>query len=373
MKLLLLDQFSDLGGAQQCLLELLPAFAAQGWHAAVGLPGNGELFRRVRALGFETETIECGPYASGRKSVADLPRFVSGTPKLARQIRDLAARMQADLVYVNGPRLLPAVALATLDVPVLFHAHSFLPPGPVRRLAGMALRRSNASVVGQCRFVAEPWRQYVRPERISVVYNGVAGPERLTPKQRHRDLRIGCLGRIAPEKGQKEFIQAAAAIHQAVPDSRFTIFGTPLFGDVAAARYEAEVREAAAGLPVEFAGWVGDVSAALADLDLLLVPSTAVEGTTRVILEAFAAALPVIAFASGGIPEVVEHGVNGLLPDSTEAMARDAIALLSGDGQRLAEMARAARDTWEKRFTLARYQADMLHTLLVAAGLMGVV
>ena len=90
MKLLLLDQFSDLGGAQQNLLELLPAIRDAGWQTLVGLPGDGELFERVRALGFEAERIECGPYGSGRKSAADFARFLAGTPRLARQMRRMA-------------------------------------------------------------------------------------------------------------------------------------------------------------------------------------------------------------------------------------------------------------------------------------------
>ena len=81
MKLLLLDQFSDLGGAQQNLLELLPAVRDAGWRTLVGLPGEGELFERVRALGFEVERIACGPYGSGRKSAADFGRFLAGTPR----------------------------------------------------------------------------------------------------------------------------------------------------------------------------------------------------------------------------------------------------------------------------------------------------
>ena len=62
MKLLLLDQFSDLGGAQHNLLELLPALRDAGWSALVGLPGDGVLFERVRAMGFQAERIACGPY-----------------------------------------------------------------------------------------------------------------------------------------------------------------------------------------------------------------------------------------------------------------------------------------------------------------------
>ena len=87
-----------------------------GWHTLVGLPGEGELFERVRALGFEAERIECGPYGSGRKSAADFGRFLAGTPRLAWQMRRMAKRVDADLVYLNGPRLLPAAAMAGLGL-----------------------------------------------------------------------------------------------------------------------------------------------------------------------------------------------------------------------------------------------------------------
>src|SRR5205823_13796101 len=108
MRLLLLDQYSDPGGAQRCLLDLLPAIQERGWQAVVGLPGDGELFGRVRAMGFETARLACGPYSAGRKSLRDGARFLVESPRLARQIRDLARRLSADLIYINDPRLLPA-------------------------------------------------------------------------------------------------------------------------------------------------------------------------------------------------------------------------------------------------------------------------
>jgi glycosyltransferase involved in cell wall biosynthesis len=362
MRLLLLDQFSDPGGAQQVLLELLAAIRERGWKALVGLPGEGEMFQRVRALGFEAERVECGPYTSGRKSATDLARFLKGTPRLARQIEEMASRVEADLIYVNGPRLVPAAGRARLGAPVLFHAHSYLPPGATRMLTGWCLRGMRAWVLGTCRFVAEPWRRYVAPERLSVVYNGVAGPSGAghRPALSGTGRAVGCIGRIAPEKGQREFLAAASIIHGAVPDCRFFVYGAALFSAADALRYDAEVRASAAGLPVEFPGWTTDVYGALASLDLLLVPSAAHEATTRVILEAFAAGVPVIAFRAGGIPEVVDHNVDGLLADSTEEMARMAIELLTGDPARLRSISESARATWRRRFTLEAYHRQVL-------------
>jgi hypothetical protein len=371
MNLLLLDQYSDLGGAQQNLLELLQAVRDMGWRTLVGLPGEGALFKRVRALGFEAEPIECGPYRSGRKSAADFGRFLADTLPLARHMRRMAKRVDADLVYLNGPRLLPAAAMAgfgrELRRPVLFHSHSYLGAGAARCLAGFALRRMDAWLVGQCEFVAMPWRPFVRPERIAVIYNGVAGPSRVRSRPPAAPPRVGSIGRIAPEKGQREFVAAAARIYHVLPSCRFVIYGAPLFGERAATDYEAQVRADAEGLPLEFAGWVDDIYAGMAQLDLLLVPSAGHEATTRVILEAFAAGVPVVAFASGGIPEVVEDGVTGLLANTAEDMAQRAIELLAGDTGRLVAIAQAARESWEHRFTLQRYRRQILRAMEASA------
>jgi glycosyltransferase involved in cell wall biosynthesis len=370
MRLLILDQFSDPGGAQRCLLDLLPAIRQRGWQALVALPGEGELFERVRALGFETARVDCGPYSHGRKSLRDAARFLAQTPRLARQIRKLTSDVQADLVYINGPRLLPAAALAGLGFPVqgspvVFHSHSYLPPGLVRKLAGAALRRMDARVIACCRFVAQPWRPHVRPENLSVIYNGVPGPAALLPRPREGPPRVGCIGRIAPEKGQREFLAAASIIRRAMPDCRFWVYGAPLFSEP---RYSEEVRAAAAGMPVEFAGWIPDVYAALAGLDLILVPSAAHEATTRVIVEAFAAGVPVVAFRSGGIPEVVDDGGGAWLADSVEEMARIAVDFLTAAPEVRAAVSQAARDCWCRRFTLDRWHDAVIRQLEIKPG-----
>src|SRR5207244_6900376 len=127
-----------------------------------------------------------------------------------RRIRAMAEDIRADVIYINGPRLLPAAAWADPGLPVVFHAHSFLFSGPVRRMAGLSLARMDAHVIGQCEFVTEPWRWYGPAERVKVIYSGVAGPARLPARRVGGPPRVGCLGRIAPEQGQRDFVDAAA-------------------------------------------------------------------------------------------------------------------------------------------------------------------
>jgi len=334
MRILLLDQYSDPGGAQQCLLDLLPGFRERGWRVVVGLPGNGKLFELVRAEGFDVERVNVRARAGG-------------VVRLAREIRRLARRTGADLLYLNGPRLLPAAALARVPTQAVFHSHSYLKP-VARAVARAALQSLVARVIASCEFVGRQWGP-----NVPVIYNGVRCSEIA-----HRGGRIGCIGRIAVEKGQLEFIDAVRLIHSEAPDSRFAIYGAALFSGV---DYERRVRTAAKGLPIEFRGWVDDVYQALAELDLLLVPSTGPEATTRVILEAYAAGVPVIAFPSGGIPEVVDHGRTGFLAKSAAEMAQLAVNLMRGDRRPIIQ---AAHERWRRDFTLERYRQQVLDFLV---------
>lgn len=367
MNILCLDQFGELGGAQRCLLDLLPAIAAGGWKAEVAAPGEGPLAKHAMAVGAAAHRIHCGPYRSGRKTAADAARFVFQTPRLAGEIRALIRRYDPGLVYVNGPRLLPAVAVAARKgPPVLFHAHSLL-GGPALHLAGLALRIARAAVVASCRFVAWPLSPYCGS--LPIVYNGVsAGPLRDRDDAR-TVFRVGVIGRISPEKGQADFLRAARLLQRDAACFQFVLCGAPLFSSPAAERYYAGLQELAEGLPVEFTGWREDVSELLAGLDLLVVPSTAVDATPRVILEAFAAGVPVMAFAVGGIPEIVDHGRTGFLVErrSPQALAQAIRRVLLDERYRLTEVACAARTAACGRFSLERYRERMLEIMRAAA------
>jgi glycosyltransferase involved in cell wall biosynthesis len=376
MNILCLDQFGELGGAQRCLLDEIPAMIARGWSVHLAVPA-GPLAQRAAELHATVEPICCGPYTSGKKTLVDVARFASEAPRLAGEIRGLAARYRADLIYVNGPRLLPAAALSVYNAArkcprVLFHAHSIL-DGPPRWLGGRSLAKAGAAVVASCRFVAAPLAQYCGDRGVRVVYNGV---RRIAPANRpveRPDFRIGVIGRISPEKGQAEFLRAARILldpHKASPACRFLICGAPLFSDPAAMRYCTELEALAEGLPVEFAGWTEDVEGVLAALDLLVVPSAAIDATPRVILEAFAAGVPVVAFSSGGIPEIVAHGVTGCL---VEERSPKALALAIGDllrePERLREVAERACAKARGDFSLERYRAEMAAAIEAAVAI----
>jgi len=88
-----------------------------------------------------------------------------------------------------------------------------------------------------------------------------------------------------------------------------------------------------------------------------------------VILEAFAAGVPVIAFASGGIPEIVEHNVTGFLVEqrSHEALAAAMRHWLLREPGRLREVAACARLKAGSDFSLERYRQQVLEAMQSAA------
>ena len=353
MRVLLLDQYSDRGGGQRMLLQTLCAIRARGWNALVALPGAGPMFEEVRELGFRTAIIDCGPFRSGSKSPADSLRFFVQLPRLARRIAELTARFAPQVLYINGPRLLPAAARAGVGTPVLFHAHTGL-KGMQQRLAGAAVRRLHASVVAVSESVAACWRPFAA---VAIVHNAVKGPVCRRAHRPEGPPRVGCIGRLSPEKGQREFLQVARRILERIPDARFFIYGAPLFGDRAAARYAQQVRAAAKDLPVEIPGWVDDVYDVFANLDLLLVPSVWEEPNALVILEAFAAGVPVIAFRTGGIPEFLDQ-----LADTPAQMALMAIDILT-DPARHAALAQAGIEAWRTKFHPRRYNREITEAI----------
>ncbi len=171
MNILFLDQFNGLGGGQQCLRDLIPGIIGRSWTAHVGLPAGGPLGREISEAGGIVHEIQLEQYSNGRKSITDMMRFALEAPILAREIRRLIKAHRIDLVYVNGPRLLPAAALATDKL--VFHSHSLISARYATLLAGMSLRRSGATVIASSSFVAEPLHSHVRRERLRIVYNGV--------------------------------------------------------------------------------------------------------------------------------------------------------------------------------------------------------
>lgn len=349
MKILLVDQFSGSAGGQQCLVDLAPGLVERGWDVSAAIPSGGTLASRLREAGVQVVEFPPLEYTNSRKTARDALRFAVDFPALARLIR----QQRADVVYANGPRVLPAAALAAKRL--VFHAHSLVPERASKALVDISLRSRRATVIAACRFVALPLPR----QRQHIVYSGV--PDFGVALRAPAKPRIGLIGRIAKEKGQVDFIRAARLVLERSADCEFVVCGAPLHLGQA---YLHEVGELAKDLPVTFLGWRDDVGAVLRTLTAIAVPSSSIDAAPRVIMEAFSAGVPVVAYPSGGIGELIEHGRNGLLSSAAQPQALAASLLdLIFHPEKRDLLGKSARATYLRRFTLERYRREIAEIL----------
>lgn len=367
MNILCIEQFPKLGGGQRSLIDLLPAFSMRRWRPRVAVPGQGPFCEAVRNLGYEIDDLDCSWYSSVRKPARQIVKYAFEFPHLASSLTDVARTQKTDLIYVNGPRLLPAAAWVARQraIPLVFHCHNRLLQPSAVFTAGVSLRLSRGWMIACCSHVREPLRQFVNPQRIRVIYNGLnavnVAPPTLTKKMR----RIGVIGRIEPEKGQLEFIRAAALVKREFRDCQFSVIGAPMFSSTA---YYERVLAANHELCIEFPGWRDDIPEIFAGLDLLVVPSTPADATARVILEAYTAGVPVVAFPTGGIPEIIKDGETGFLATefTHEALAARIISVLKMASSEVQAVTSNAKQAWQRHYTLDLYRRQVCDVVAAA-------
>lgn len=230
----------------------------------------------------------------------------------------------------------------------------------VRERLGVASANASAGVVCVSHASLDGFaaRYRLRRRRWGVLHNGVdlarfvpapgGGPGALPA-----DLGIPpgapvvtLVAHLRYEKGHPEAIDAWPEVLRAVPDARLLIVGEgPMEGDL-----RRQVAERGLQHRVHFAGVRRDIDEVLRGTFVALLP-TYIEALPTALLEAAACGVPAIATRVGGVPEVVDDGVTGLLVELGDAAAlpRAVVALLTDESRRAA-MGRAARARAEARF-----------------------
>lgn len=195
--------------------------------------------------------------------------------------------------------------------------------------------------------LSERWRDYILTlapsARVEILSNPVAINS--TPIRRPEPGRILFLGRLDPRKGVYDLVTAIAAVNHTMPPGspalRLVVAGD---GDGSALTEFAD--RAGVGKQLEQLGWIGPVerSQQLARASMFVLPSHH-EGVPMSMLEAMSAGVPIIVSSVGGIPDLVTHGVHGLLvpPGDIEALA-SALARLVFDLPLQETLASAARE-----------------------------
>ncbi|HHM06041.1 MAG TPA: glycosyltransferase [Gammaproteobacteria bacterium] len=168
---------------------------------------------------------------------------------------------------------------------------------------------------------------------------------------------IGIVARLDPIKNHRLLLKAMAAVRGCCPDAVLLIIGDgPLRAEL-----EAQARALQLAGRVHFLGGRDDVPALLALMDVFVLCSHS-EGLSLTLIEAAAAARPIVATAVGGNGEVVQDGVNGrLVPPNDPAALAGALMDLLRDPAGAQAMGQAGRAVYAREFTLdtmvRRYEA----------------
>jgi glycosyltransferase involved in cell wall biosynthesis len=154
--------------------------------------------------------------------------------------------------------------------------------------------------------------QKVCPREVSVIPNGISLEKfKVSSRYKKESTRtVIFVGRLHPVKGIQYLIEAMTIVHQKMPDTKLIIVGD----GAERSRLEKHVKELDLNDCIQFAGKVPQerIPEFMHQADIFVLPSLS-EGFPSVLLEAMASGLPVIATSVGGIPELIDEGINGFL------------------------------------------------------------
>ena len=254
--------------------------------------------------------------------------------------------------FYSNVLALPGAALAR--VPVRIGSRREIAPN--RSRAQLALQRvayaaAHRIVANSAAAVRQLRRELVAPARIVPIPNGIDLGRFGEPAARDGALRhvvtVACL---RPEKGHDVLIAAMRRALSAVPDLRLTLVGD----GPARAAIAARVEDAGLSDRVTLAGHREDVAAVLREADFFVLPSLS-EAFPNSVIEAMAAALPIVASDVGGIPELVTHGRTGILvPPGRDDVLADALVALARDPDSARALGRRARAEVTPRYSFDR-------------------
>ena len=350
------------GGAERLVVDLMEATDKERFEvAAVSLyPESGTILEKeIKEKGLKV-------YFLNKHRGLDL-RMI---PQLYRVFCSFRPDVVHTHLYVLRYTLLPALFCR---IPVKVHTvHTVAQKevdGVGKLVHRIAFRLANVVPVSISQEVANTVQTvYGRGIYTPVIYNGIpitrfVSSARQDNAKKEKDVVVLHVGRFAPPKNHLLLVEAFALAVKEYPKMRLWLVGDgPLRPAV-----EKVVKEKGLDNKILFIGVVPNVEDFLADCDVFVLSSD-FEGFGIVIAEAMAAGKPVVATGVGGVPELVEDGVTGILvpPCNPEALAKG-ILRLAKDSDLRQRMGKAAQERALERFDIARtareYEALYLRLL----------
>ncbi len=301
--------------------------------------------------------------------------FLAASLRASRLMRHLGA----DLVHCSdlAAGIYATLAARLARVPVVCHVRN-----PLAELSG----RHHLLLRGVTRYIfvsRDSWARFaipVGPDRGAVIYDGIdVSPLDHQEARRALDAElgippaaqlVGMVARLAEQKDHATFIRAAGRVVAERPDVRFLIVGDHDTTEAYRAFHRRLVHDVQArGLNghVIFTGYRTDIPRLLAGLDVFVL-ATHFEGFGLAVIEAMAQGCPTISTAVGGVTEIVEDGVNGLLhrhADDADLAAK--LLLVLQDGGLARRLGQAGLESVQTRFrsaTLAKQVRAVYESVL---------
>jgi glycosyltransferase involved in cell wall biosynthesis len=359
-KILYVSAVSEIGGAEKSLLDILDCLDRSRFEPAVVLPGNGPLKDEIHKRQIQTADVRIQRFKKTLNPFK-LGKYPASWQVGIRELGGVMDRFESELVHANGDmaQLFAYPAAERRELPIIWHVRDLTP----HRLFRWKLGQHVHQVIAISSAVREMLLSTGVPgNRVKLILNGIdTAPFEALPPVEESCQRVGMIAHLYPWKGHKDFLQMAALVKAAIPDSEFVIAGEDILNDQAWYKDELQLLRKELNLDpaVEFAGHVQDVPALISELALLVVPSHG-EPFGRCLVEGMSAGRPVIAWDTGGPTEILNEGSTGRLiePYNIGALA-DAVIQLLKDRKTLTEMGEAARREAITRFHRSRTTSEI--------------
>jgi len=333
----------NVGGVETGTVDLAK-WLKQNGHKAVVISGGGRLVRRLEGLGTKHYQLPVG-----RKSPFSIVPMI-------RAVRDIIEKEDIDIVHARSrvPAIIAFFAARPTKAVFITTAHGYYGKHVLSRVMGWGRYVIVASNV-MARHMMENFS--VPFDRIRLIPRGVdfdKYPLRNPRQDASARRTIGMIGRLSPLKGHSDFLTAVSIIFRTIPHIKVKIVGDTNKGKE---KYKDELKLLCRRLGiancVEFIDHSDNVSEIFDGLDALVLASVIPEGFGRVIIEAQASGVPVVATRVGGVVDIIEDGLNGVLVDAKDpnSIAEGILKVLK-DKELALRLAQEGRRVVENRFTL---------------------
>jgi glycosyltransferase involved in cell wall biosynthesis len=379
VNILFLSHSPDIGGAERCLLNIFKYLDRDRFRPFAVFSREGPLKGMAESLNVKTfiSPIDWWIYPANLKGEPHWDRITSDFfPQVDALVR-IIEKERIDLVHTNTSVIWAgAFAAKIAGVPHLWHIHEILDSHPsLQPYHGLStvyslMNSFSDKVVVVSKIIEEKLLPGIPAKKIVVIPNGIDLPEFRSPRNPAekgiRDeiglekdgLIVGTVGNIVQEKGYDVLIEAARILRDRMDHVHFVVVGAE--GDPQVAE---RLRDMVAGKGLSgsfhFIGYRNDVPAILEEIDLY-VNTSLTEASPLSVMEAMAAAKPVVASRCGGMGDVVVDGATGYLVDPGDpTLLAEAIQRLLTSRKNMEAFGGAGRERAQKYFDV-RQQVSLL-------------